>query len=120
MTPRPRKWRFCHPFDGTNFYKPQGIPLSSLEIEEIGHDEYEAMRLCDVEGLEQSESAKKMGVSQQTISRLLSSGRKKMIGAISSGKALKIIGGEHIFPLRRFACGRRFRNGSPSTSSGQG
>ena len=51
MTPRPRKWRFCHPFEGDAFYKPRGVPLSELEILNLGQDEIEAMRLCDFEEL---------------------------------------------------------------------
>lgn len=116
MTPRGRKWRFCRPFDGVEFYKPQGIPMSSLEIVEIGHDEFEAMRLCDHDDLDQEEAAKKMNISRGTVQRLLYSGRKKIIDAFLSSKALKIIGGEHILPPpmpfgpRRFGCRRGFRH----------
>lgn len=98
MSPRPRKWRFCHPFRGDTFYKPRAIPLSELEIVELGQDEFEAMRLCDHEDMEQEDAAKKMNVSRGTVQRLLYSGRKKMIDAIMNTRALKIIGGEHIAP----------------------
>lgn len=117
MSPRPRKGRFCHPFDGANFYKPRGVPLSSLEILELGQDEFEAMRLCDLENVDQGTAAEKMGISQQTISRLLASGRKKTIEALAGGKALNIVGGEHIksaqdlFSSGGFGCRRRFRRG---------
>ncbi|MBN2057779.1 MAG: DUF134 domain-containing protein [Candidatus Saganbacteria bacterium] len=98
MSPRRRKWRFCHPFAGDTIYKPQAVPMSMLELVELGHDELEAMRLCDHEELDQQQAAEKMKVSRGTIQRLLYSGRKKLIGAIISKKAIKIIGGEHIVP----------------------
>jgi predicted DNA-binding protein (UPF0251 family) len=96
MTPRGRKWRFCRPFTGDAFYKPRAVPLSTLEILKLGQDEIEAMRLCDQEGLEQEEAAKKMNISRGTVQRLLYSGRKKVIEAITQSKALRIEGGEHI------------------------
>ncbi|MFH1387503.1 MAG: DUF134 domain-containing protein [bacterium] len=110
MSPRPRKWRHCRPFTGDTFYKPRAVPLSDLEIVELGQDEIEAMRLCDQEGLEQEEAAKKMNISRGTVQRLLYSGRKKVIEAITRSKAIRIAGGEHIVSPRGFSC-RRFRGG---------
>ncbi|OGC05799.1 hypothetical protein A2526_05220 [candidate division WOR-1 bacterium RIFOXYD2_FULL_36_8] len=104
MTPRPRKGRFCSPFTGDTFYKPRAIPLSSLEIISLGQDELEAMRLCDFEGLEQEEAAGKMNISRGTVQRLLYSGRKKVIEAITLSKALRIEGGEHIVFTKRGNC----------------
>jgi len=101
MSPRPRKGRFCHPFTGDSFYKPRAVPLSALEIVALGYDEIEAMRLCDHEGLEQEDAAKKMNISRGTIQRLLYSGRKKVIEAITQSKALQIEGGEHILKAER-------------------
>lgn len=110
MTPRGRKGRFCRPFTGDTFYKPRAVPLSELEILELGHDEIEAMRLCDYEELEQEAAAEQMKISRGTVQRLLYSGRKKVVEAITQAKALKVEGGEHIiFPGR--AGGRRFRGG---------
>lgn len=106
MTPRPRRGRFCQPFTGDAFYKPRAIPLSELEILDLGQDELEAMRLCDHEGLEQEEAAKKMNVSRGTVQRLLYSGRKKTVEALISSKALRIEGGEHILPPPGWCRGR--------------
>jgi len=91
--------------------------LSALKILSLGHDEIEAMRLCDYEELDQEEAAKKMNISRGTVQRLLYSGRKKVIEAITQSKALKIEGGEHIVQPGGFGrgCGRgrgrRFRGG---------
>lgn len=112
MSPRRRKGRYCHPFTGDTFYKPRGVPLADLEIVDLGHDELEAMRLCDHEGLDQTEAADKMNISRGTIQRLVYSGRKKMLDAIMNTKALKIVGGEHIVPPPRCfpGRGRRWRH----------
>ena len=62
---------------------------------ELGHellqlDEFEAMRLCDLDGLEQGEAGEKMGVSRGTIQRLLDTGRKKLIQALVERKSIQI------------------------------
>lgn len=49
------------------------------------------MRLKNIEELEQTEAAKKMGISQSTFQRILASAYKKMSEALIYGKALKII-----------------------------
>lgn len=106
MTPQPKKWRFCQPLKGDVFFKPQGIPIRMLEIIVLGHDEAEAMRLCDCEELDQEAAAKKMNISRGTVQRLLWSGRKKVINALLSSKALKVESGEHIIAPSRCVPGR--------------
>jgi predicted DNA-binding protein (UPF0251 family) len=75
-------------------YKPAGTPLWDLEKITIGHDEMEAMFLCDAENLTQEEAGKRMGVSRGTVQRLLAQARKKTIEAVVLGKALLVEGGE--------------------------
>jgi len=72
------------------YFKPRAVPLSMLEEVELEVDEMEAIRLCDFEGLEQEEAAKKMKISQSTLSRILLSARKKIAQALIQGKAIKI------------------------------
>jgi len=50
--------------------------------------------LIDNENLEQTKVAKKMKISQSTLSRLLKTGRKKLANALVNGKAIKIEGGD--------------------------
>lgn len=57
---------------------------------EIELDEFEAMRLCDHEGLDQTAAGRKMGISRGTIQRLLYSGRKKLLEAILKNHTLSI------------------------------
>lgn len=72
------------------YFKPRAVPLSLLEEVDLSMDELEALRLCDLKDLEQKEAAKKMKVSQSTLQRILTSARKKVSGALISGKAIKI------------------------------
>jgi len=63
----------------------------------IGFDEFEVVRLKDLEGLEQEEAAKKMKISRPTFQRLLICARKKLADAIVHGKAIRIEGGNYKF-----------------------
>lgn len=60
-------------------------------------DEFEAVRLKDLEGLDQSECAEKMDISQPTFHRLVISARKKIADALTHGKTIKIDGGHYRF-----------------------
>jgi predicted DNA-binding protein (UPF0251 family) len=73
------------------YFKPRAVPLSMLEEVELSLDEIEALRLCDLEGLDQVEAAKRMKISQTTIYRILTSARKKIADALINGKAIKIV-----------------------------
>lgn len=88
--PRHPKHRCCRLDASGLYYKPRGVPMASLEMTSLELDEFEAMRLCDLDGLEQSAAGEKMGVSRGTIQRLLESGRKKLLQALVERKALQI------------------------------
>lgn len=72
------------------YFKPRAVPLSMLEEVELSLAELEALRLCDLKNLEQTEAAKKMKISQSTLQRILTSARKKIADALIKGKAIKI------------------------------
>lgn len=63
-----------------------------MELREtvIELDEFEAMRLCDLEGLDQTAAGGQMGVSRGTIQRLLERGRWKLLEALLGGAAIRI------------------------------
>lgn len=90
---RPRLCRMIFSEPNVTYFKPRGIPLGELEESILAVDEFEAVRLKDLEGLEQEECAKKMNISQPTFHRLILSARKKIADALVNGKALKIEGG---------------------------
>jgi predicted DNA-binding protein (UPF0251 family) len=59
-------------------------------------EELEAVRLKDLEGLDQEPTAVKMGVSQPTLHRILVSAHRKMADALVNAKALRIEGGSYV------------------------
>ena len=78
-----------------NYFKPARIPIRDLEEVILTVDEFEAIRLKDLDGLDQSDAAKRMNISQPTFFRLLNSARKKIADAIVNGKAIRIEGGKY-------------------------
>jgi predicted DNA-binding protein (UPF0251 family) len=72
------------------YYKPAGIPMTQIDEIILELDEYEAIRLADLEGNYQEEAARKMKVSRQTFGRIISSAHKKIAEALILGKAIKI------------------------------
>jgi len=95
--PRPRLCRKIEFNPNITYFKPQGVPLRRLDIVKLTLEEVEALRLKNIEGLEQKECAKKMNTSQSTFQRILSSAYKKMSIALINGKAIEIIN-ENIKP----------------------
>ncbi|MBU0707594.1 DUF134 domain-containing protein [Patescibacteria group bacterium] len=95
---RPHKLRHIHFQPGVTYFKPQGVPMRQLEEVCLSLDESEAMRLKHLEELDQTESAKKMKISQSTYQRVLVSANKKIADALINGKAIKIEGGNIQFP----------------------
>lgn len=91
--PRPRICRRIRFKPGITYFKPAGVRLRELEEVVLTFDEYEAVRLVDLDGIEQGKAGKQMGVSQPTLSRLLKSARKKLSEAIIKGKAIRVKGG---------------------------
>lgn len=89
--PRPRLCRRIRFNPNVTYFKPQGVPMRSLEIIELTAEEVEALRLRNMKNLEQEEAAKKMNTSQSTFQRILSSAYKKTTEALIEGKAIKII-----------------------------
>jgi len=72
------------------YFKPQGIPLRMLEEVVLLPDEVEALKLYEVDGLEQIRACEKMKISQPTFARILASANKKISEAIIKGKAIRI------------------------------
>jgi predicted DNA-binding protein (UPF0251 family) len=55
----------------------------------------EALRLVDVEALDQETAAGKMGISRPTFSRVLAEARKTVAKALVNGWAIRIEGGDY-------------------------
>ena len=104
--PRPPCRRFVETLPACTVFKPAGIPLRELETVEMSVDEFEALRLADLEGLYQEDAAAKMNVSRPTLSRILESARRKVAEALVLGRALRIEGGPVVARPRRGHCPR--------------
>ena len=89
---RPRIRRRISSMPEVTYFKPAGVRMADLDEVVLTIDEYEAVKLIDLEGIEQGKAGKQMKISQPTLSRLLKSARKKLSEAIIKGKAIKIQG----------------------------
>lgn len=105
---RPTKWRRIENVPIVlNFVPSDRAPVldkNSLKIEEL-----EAIRLKDLEGLEQEECAGKMGVSRPTFQRILNSAREKIADSLINGKAITVEGGtftRNICSIRCLDCNK--------------
>lgn len=61
----------------------------------LKYEEFEAIRLSDHIGLDQTEAAGFMGISQQTFSRILKGARKSLARALVKGEIINIDGGHY-------------------------
>jgi predicted DNA-binding protein (UPF0251 family) len=100
QVPRPKKCRWVCREPSVTFFKPRGIPLMVLDRISLAVEELEAVRLKDLEGLDQEKAAATMNVSQPTFHRVLESAHKKIADALVRGKAIKIEGGEYVIKRR--------------------
>ncbi len=108
---RPTKWRRIENIPAVPYFIPSEkgmdeIPENILKLEEL-----EAIRLKDLEGLEQSECAEKMEISRPTFQRILLSAREKVADSLVNGKTILIEGGNftrHICPVSCPDCGKEW------------
>jgi len=80
----------------TSFGPAAPVPVESDEMI-LTVEEFEAVRLKDLEGLDQTECARMMEISQPTFHRLVISARRKIADALTHGKTIKIEGGHYRF-----------------------
>ncbi|HWQ75013.1 MAG TPA: DUF134 domain-containing protein [Syntrophomonas sp.] len=117
--PRPRKWRRVCCLPASSRFGP----LDSREDREnevnMTVDEYESIRLIDLDGFTQEECAAQMNISRTTVQGIYDSARKKLAESLVGGKVLFIEGGEYRLcdgqgrgcggaGCRRRRCGRGF------------
>ncbi len=95
---------------GASVFKPIGVPLRELDEVVLTLDEFEALRLADLNGLYQEQAAEQMEVSRPTFSRVVDSAHRKLADALVHGKALRIEGGPVQLGRRR-CC--RLHDGDP-------
>lgn len=91
--PRLRRKRRIARIPRFNQFAPIGPIMPEEIILTIG--EFEAIRLKDLNGLEQEKAAKEMNISQPTFHRLISGARKKIADALVNNKIINIKGGNY-------------------------
>jgi predicted DNA-binding protein (UPF0251 family) len=72
------------------YFRPRGVYLADLEEITLSLAELESLRLVHVEGLQQVQAAKQLGVHQSTLQRVLSKAEQKTAIAVVKGCALRI------------------------------
>ena len=90
---RPQKERRVERLPPTSHYKPAGQPLHDMDDIIITIEEMEAIRLADVEMLDQAAAAQRMEISRPTFHRMLNAAHQKIAAALWQGKALRVEGG---------------------------
>lgn len=89
---RPKKIRIVQKAPKILQFSPRGKPGRPDEAY-LAIDQFEAIRLADVNGLDQSQGAQAMGVSRATFGRILREARKLIANALINGKIIRIHGG---------------------------
>ena len=97
-------WRRVAYVPQITYFMPAGVPPASVKEVCLSIEEAEAVRLKDLEGLEQEQCAESMRVSRGTFARILGSARQKMADAMLNGKAIRIEGGNFELARRDFRC----------------
>ena len=78
-----------------NAFRPVGIPARDLREVVLPLECLEALRLSDLEKLDQETAAARMNVSRQTIGRVLAEAREVVAEALVVGKMIRIHGGAY-------------------------
>lgn len=111
--PRPQKWRNVCAMPRCNRFSPRNGGQGG--VVEMTVDEYEAVRLIDLEGLTQEQCAGQMHVARTTVQAIYRSARKKLADCIVNGRPLVIGGGEYRICGHHDGCrGRRHCHGQSS------
>lgn len=102
--PRPVKYRRVESEPAVTCFKPVGVPQCELEEVVLTVEELEAIRLKDLENLEQEGCAERMQVSRPTFFRILASAREKIADALLTGKMLRVEGGTYRLATAQLRC----------------
>lgn len=108
---RPTKWRRIDNLPCVSYFVPSSNEIDNVAKNILLIEELEAIRLKDLEGLEQEECAKRMQVSRPTFQRILLSAREKVADSLINGKTIHIGGGNYtrnICPVRCTECGKEW------------
>lgn len=111
---RPMKWRrvCCLP-ENTKF-GPLDAESPENNVIRMTVDEYETIRLIDLEGFNQEQCAAQMNIGRTTVQGIYIEARRKLAQSLVNGKVLMIEGGEYKLCTgnKKEGCGRGCQRGS--------
>ena len=81
---------------GSNRFGPPGGMSHTDYMVPMMVDEYETIRLIDLQGFTQEECAKQMEIARTTVQGIYGSARKKLADPLVNGKVLLIAGGDYV------------------------
>ena len=100
---RPQKCRRVCTLPRCGGFRPmEDAPWSGTVT--LGVDEYEVIRLIDLEGLTQEQCAVQMEVARTTVTGIYLSARRKLAQALVEGRRLHISGGDYVLCPRGEEC----------------
>ena len=117
---RRKKVRYIQKMPSIVQFSPRGKPGRPDEVE-LRVDEFEAIRLADFHGYDQSEGASLMGLSRPSFGRILRHARKVVADALVHGKIIRVRIGDVQVGVRRVDISARkpSRSTAKSVSLGQ-
>jgi uncharacterized protein len=101
---RPIKCRRVGFFPQVKYFRPENKMSRDVEEVCLSVEEVEAIRLKDLQGLEQEQAAEQMNISRPTFHRILAAAHQKIAEALFKGKAIRIDGGNFEIPPCHFRC----------------
>jgi len=93
--PRPRKYRKVCCLPQSNLYGPINGIVDDRKMIQMTVEEYETIRLIDLEGLTQEECAVRMQVARTTVQKISTDARGKIAESLVNGHILRIEGGDY-------------------------
>lgn len=93
--PRPRKWRKVCCLPERNRFGPLNARADQEYFITMTVDEYETIRLIDLEGFTQETCAEQMSIARTTVQRIYTEARRKLADSLVNGKVLRIEGGDY-------------------------
>ncbi len=92
---RPIKWRKVCRLPESNKFGPLGSTVDEKDCINMKVDEYETIRLIDLEGFTQEECAIQMNIARTTVQGIYMEARKKLAESLVNCKVLIIEGGKY-------------------------
>jgi predicted DNA-binding protein (UPF0251 family) len=94
--PRPKKGRKVCCLPGSARFGPMGEARDAEHVVSMTVDEFETIRLIDLESFTQEECARQMDIARTTVQGIYDGARRKLADSLVNGKMLMIEGGDYV------------------------